>query len=216
MTASAVARRSAMCDPLRDLRWRRTIQKCQILIGLPEMKLVPIFIAVFLAQAPPSGSGGLHLPYYDWNACPFECCTYRTWTANAAVKVLRERRANSSVAVELRPGQSVQAFTGVVVTTRAGEMRAVREGSVGESKFRVGAGDVIRILRPEGEGFWKIWFNGKTDTEELLNLHDLPRDSILRVVSAPEITWWVKVRTNDGRVGWTTAIDQFDGKDGCG
>src|SRR5437773_1794841 len=21
------------------------------------------------------------LPYYDWGACPFECCTYREWIA---------------------------------------------------------------------------------------------------------------------------------------
>ena len=25
---------------------------------------------------------GPALPYYDWGACPFECCTYRAWTTN--------------------------------------------------------------------------------------------------------------------------------------
>ena len=178
------------------------------------MKFVPIVLGLFIAQAAPSRS--VDLPYYDWNACPFECCTYRTWTAKATIKVLKERRADSPVAFELQPRDSVQAFTGVVVTTRAGELRAVREGFMGESKIPVRAGDAIRILRPEGEGFWKIWFKGKTDTEELLNLNDLPPDAIFRVVSAPEIVWWVKVRTSDGKMGWTTATDQFDGTDACG
>jgi hypothetical protein len=180
------------------------------------MNLLPIVVTLLISQAAPNNAAELRLPYYDWNACPFECCTYRTWKAKTAVKILRERRLDSPVAYELRAGDSVQAFTGVVVTTKAGEVRALSDGVVGDSNIPVRTGDVIRILRPQGEGFWKIWFKGHVDSEELLNLHDLPSERGLRVVSSPEITWWVKVRTRDGRVGWTTATEDFDGRDACG
>jgi len=179
------------------------------------MKYVPIVISLFVAQAP-SSVGDLHLPHYEWNACPFECCVYRTWTAKAVVKVLKERRGDSPVAFELQPGESVQALTGVVVTTRAGELRVAREGRVGHANTPVRPGDIVRILRPEGEGVWKIWFQGQTDTEELLDLNKLSSDSIFQVVSSPEFTWWVKVRTRSGRAGWTTATDRFGGTDACG
>lgn len=167
-----------------------------------------------MAQATPSDSV-LRLPYYDWNACPFECCIYRTWKAKTAIKILTERRLDSPVAFELHAGDSVQAFTGVVVTRRVGEVVALRDGFVGESSTPVRAGDLIRILRYEGEGFWKIWFNGKFDVAEFLNLNDVPSDRGLKVVSRPDTTWWVKVRTCDGRVGWTTATADFEGKAAC-
>ena len=28
------------------------------------------------------------LPYYDWGACPFECCTYQDWTAIKSIRVM--------------------------------------------------------------------------------------------------------------------------------
>lgn len=180
------------------------------------MNLLPIVLTALIAQAPPINPANLHLPYFDWNACPFECCVYRTWKAKAVVKILRERRLDSQAAFELRPGDTVSAFTGVVVTKKAGEARALRDGFVGDSRIPVKVGDVIRILRLEGEGFWKTWLNGQIDSVELLNLDDLTNDTGWRVVSRPEFIWWVKVRTPDGRVGWTTATADFSGTDACG
>lgn len=179
------------------------------------MNLLPLILTVFVAQAAPTTSADLRLPYYDWNACPFECCVYRTWKAKTVVRILRERRLDSPVAFELRSGEAVQAFTGVVVTTKSGAVTALRDGSVGQSNIPVRAGDTILIIRPEGEGFWKIWFKGSIDSEELLNLDDASEQG-WKFVRRPEIVWWVKVRTSDGRVGWTTATQDFDGTDACG
>jgi len=179
------------------------------------MNLLVVVVLIFNAQLP-TNSSDLRLPHYDWNACPFECCVYRTWKANSVVKIFQERRLNSPIAFELRPGDSVLAFTGVVVTRKAGEVRVLRDGFIGELKTAVRSGDVIRVLRPQGEGFWKIWLKGRVDSAELLNLDDLPPEKGLQLVRRPEIVWWVKVRTPDGRVGWTTATEAFDGTDACG
>ncbi|MEO8682193.1 MAG: hypothetical protein ABI665_24305 [Vicinamibacterales bacterium] len=172
-------------------------------------------MAVLIAQAAPTNSGELRLPYFDWNACPFECCVYRTWTAKSVVKVFRERRLGSPVAFELRAGEAVHAFTGVVVTRKAGEVSALRDGFVGESNIPIRVGEVVRVLRPQGEGLWKIWFKGQVDSEDLLNLDDAV-DKGWKLLSRPEVAWWVKVRTVDGRVGWTIATEKFDGTDACG
>ena len=32
------------------------------------------------------------LPYESPGACPFECCTYRTWTVEAHTELLRQHR----------------------------------------------------------------------------------------------------------------------------
>jgi hypothetical protein len=63
------------------------------------------------------------VPYEDIGACPFECCVYREWIANAAVTVLRERRMGSEAAFTLNKGDRVQAITGVVVTRQPGRVR---------------------------------------------------------------------------------------------
>src|SRR5687768_6860503 len=68
------------------------------------------------AQSPP-------VPFEDPGACPFEGCVYREWTANAAVRVRTERRIDAPVNYELRPGESVTALTGIVVTLKAGQVQ---------------------------------------------------------------------------------------------
>jgi hypothetical protein len=179
------------------------------------MDIFSFVLASFIAQGVTSPAP-LKVPYYDWNACPFECCVYRTWKAEKAITVLKERRVGSPVAFELPPGEMVQAYTGVVVTTHAGELRVMKDRMIGRFNIAVQAGDVVRVLRPEGEGYFKIWAKGHVDSEELNDLGDLDESTSLTLISKPRITWWVKVRTRDGRVGWTTATDDFSGIDACG
>ncbi len=79
---------------------------------------VGVVVCLFTVQSPaaPSEHAGPPLPYLDWGACPFECCTYREWRTVKAVTVLQERRRKSSVSFLLKPGDRVVALTGVVVT----------------------------------------------------------------------------------------------------
>jgi hypothetical protein len=162
------------------------------------------------AAAPP------RVPHYEWNACPFECCTYREWTATAEVRVLRERRAAAPVAFVLQAGDRVIADTGVVVTTKFGTARARLDAAVGRHRTRLAAGDEVTVTRYVGEGQWTFWVNGRFDSEEIEPADGSVSDLRLRMVSEPETTWWVRVRTRDGRRGWTTNVDGFEGKDACG
>ena len=86
-------------------------------------------------------------------ACPFECCTYRTWTVERATDVSGARATEGPAAFRLSPGQKVEALTGVVVVSRPGRARAPREAPI-EGLARSGPGtrwtSCIRWARASG------------------------------------------------------------------
>ena len=49
------------------------------------------------------------------------------------------------------------------------------------------------------------------------DIDDQARDSEIdiRIVSHPTTVWWVKVRNESGRTGWTRQTDHFDHMDAC-
>ena len=105
---------------------------------------------------------GPSLPYRDPGACPFECCTYRDWTANKDTTVYREMRDGSTRAFTVRKGEVVRGVTGVVITNRAGTATASSNMSIGQgNKTRVRKGDTLYLLTYQGEGFFKVWFKGR-------------------------------------------------------
>jgi hypothetical protein len=63
------------------------------------------------------------LPFFDWNACPFEGCVYRQWTARGPVVVYDTWKRTRREAAHLSTGDSVLAVTGVVITYRPGIIR---------------------------------------------------------------------------------------------
>jgi len=178
--------------------------------------LSPLLLALLLA-APESGSAGPRLPFYDWGACPFECCTYREWIANAPTAVLKARRKTAPVAFQLKAGESVQGLTGVVVTTRAGTAKVFRATTLGERRIQVSPGDQLQLLHYQGEGCWKFWFRGHVDSDQIPDITDQGSDSELdlRIVTHPLTVWWVRVRNSRGQDGWTEQTDHFDHMDAC-
>ena len=60
----------------------------------------------------------------DSGACPFECCTYRDWTAETTLTAYESHdpRSRGRVVFTLAPGERVTALTGIVRTTVAGEV----------------------------------------------------------------------------------------------
>jgi len=176
--------------------------------------LSPLLLALFLASP---GPAGLRLPFYDWGACPFECCTYRQWTANAPTAVLNARRGNAPAAFQLKAGDTVEGLTGVVVTTRAGTAKVFRATTLGERQIKVSPGDQLLLLHYQGEGYWKFWFRGHISSDQLADINDQAPDSELdlRIVTHPLTVWWVKVRNSRGKEGWTEQTDHFDHMDAC-
>jgi len=168
-----------------------------------------IFVSVFLllgelvgsiiaAQSPEE-----HKPpnvYIDKGACPFECCTYREWVALANVTLL-DIPNGKKVVGHIKKGEKVLALTGEVHCV---PLRVIAKGD--EPDAGVKAGDTIYILHYEGEGYYKVWYDGKL--VDIQNFSDNARQ--------PKSTWWVKLKTRSGVIGWTVEHRNFGNQDACG
>jgi hypothetical protein len=143
-------------------------------------------------------------------ACPFECCQYGRWTGRAAtVARLRPDRRSAEV-FRVVLGEPVDALTGVIVTLNPGHARATTTLQL--EGVTVAAGQEVLVLRPLGEGVFKIWLSGRVFEAQLL----AAEESSLRLLSEPRMVWWVQIRNGHGRIGWTDQADRFDGTDACG
>jgi hypothetical protein len=176
----------------------------------------------FASEKPP-------LPYYDWNACPFECCTYRAWRAKAPVKVYRTRTTKSESAFEVGKGEWVRALTGVVVTYRYGVTKVLKPITLGyrvtypvegDPQLSLQPGELLYTLHYLGEGFDLFWYRGKVYSDQIASHKpdpDPPSPELnLQVLSRPHDVWWAKVRRKDGSVGWTNEPHKFGNIDACG
>lgn len=168
-----------------------------------------LFAADAFAQNAPN------LPFIDRGACPFECCTYRTWTARKNTVLRKEMRAASPVAFRIKSGESVEGLTGVVVTSKAGIVEALRDTKVDAQDvnnftLNIKRGGRLYLLTYLGEGVYKIWYRGK------IYQANISGDEDFKTVSEPESVWWVKIKNKKGRVGWTNLSGNFDNQDSCG
>lgn len=150
------------------------------------------------------------LPYKDAGACPFECCTYREWIANKATVLRTKMSEGASVAFMVKKGEKVRGVTGVVITTKAGILKALKDTTVNQAKIRIKAGEFLYLLTYTGEGFFDTWYKGKIFSDSFYD------NTALKLVSEPKAVWWVKIRNRRGQIGWTKLPDNFDNKDACG
>jgi len=167
----------------------------------------------------------LRLPFEDAGACPFECCTYREWTVTAPTEFFRDRDRHSPRVFAAREGERVTGLTGVVVTRKPGRIVLKQEITLedGQNKVRVPAGAVLQILHGEGEGYSKVWYQGRTYSSDLVSLDLAPGEEPDTLStkganpdSALDAVWWVQVKNQKGQIGWTDETDHFDGMDSCG
>jgi hypothetical protein len=155
-------------------------------------------------------------PYESWGVCPFECCTYREWTADTDIPVHEKRSEQSRILYHLHAGERVDALTGVVVTRNPAPIHidhAVKDGFTKASKrplLSFKPGDVVYMLAPLGEGFYLFWYQGKVYRSgiELAALPGVKGDGMT-------LTWWKQVRNKAGKTGWTQS-DHFQNADACG
>jgi hypothetical protein len=152
----------------------------------------------------------------SWGVCPFECCTYRDWTADGDVPVHQRRDEKSPVVFRLRQGDPVDGITGVVVAKKPAPVtvdRDVQDGFVkgkDAPQLSFKAGDKVYMVAPLGEGTYRFWYRGKfyTSGEALTTMPG---------VEAREASfiWWKQVRNKAGRSGWTSS-EKFTHVDACG
>jgi hypothetical protein len=158
------------------------------------------------------------LPYYDYGACPFECCTYGTWTAKSETILLKEHDDSSPAVTAVKEGEEVHGLSGVVITTEAGEVKILKkitfsvENSLEEILLL--PGDVIYPLRYVGEGYDKFHFAGIFLVGRT-NIKSVGKSENWQVIRLPKWLWWAKISRQNGESGWTRELDHFAHVDAC-
>jgi hypothetical protein len=158
--------------------------------------------------------------YVDQGACPFECCTYRKWKTEKTTIAYALPSKSSKRVGTFKAGSNVRGLTGEVRTTVPGRFVILKKH--GQYK----PGDVLWVYTPLGEGFYKVWFNGKMHDEELDYMsgpfeQTMPRcedtaDCWGKLERELQVEWWAKIRSADGWVGWTNETLNFGNIDACG
>ena len=155
--------------------------------------------------------------YVSMDACPFECCTFRTWDVYADT-ILYDKPRGEKVVAHVGKGEKVEGVTGQV------HIRPIAIGvrrSPPDSNIPVGS--IVFLLDYLGEGIGHVWFQGKVMELGVLETHDycpFPDlgcwgEHIYPVTEESWGTWWVKVKTRDGVVGWTKDSKNFGNMDAC-
>ena len=99
------------------------------------------------------------------------------------------------------------------------QFREPRTLPASNGSIHIQPGQTLYLLTYQGEGFTKAWFNGRlyrdVDTVDFLNgVCGLdPNRCAGTVIEKSQTEWWVQIRTQSGKVGWTNEPRQFEGKD---
>jgi hypothetical protein len=166
------------------------------------------------------------LPFYDWDACPFECCAYQNWTLSQPVSFHLTHAKESPVMFRLEKGETVRGVTGVVITTKYGTtkvLKSIDEFAVakdaGGPPLSGKPGDSLYVLNYEGEGASLFWYGGKLYSACFPSSKESagqPPDSVrFQTESEPVTDWWVMIRSTDGKVGWSDETSAFEHMDSC-
>ena len=147
--------------------------------------------------------------FVDRGACPFECCTYRKWTAKSTVVLQAQPSRSAPTVGVIGRGDEVRALTGLVYTRR-GLFKATRE----EQGFVAGA--TVSVYTPLGEDYYRAWRNGDMVEIQIAVSPEEPRiDDWGRWQRLPHVEWWSRIRARTGVEGWTREGLRFKGIDAC-
>lgn len=159
------------------------------------------------------------LPFIQKEVCPFECCTYRRWTATKPTRLYNDwRRQGRKLVGTVKKGERVIAATGVVVTYRPSRYRAMQN----DPRLELKIGDEFPVYSYRGEGTFNFWSKGKfyqdgIDTTTKCGEPTAEFAPSFCVVSKGEIEWWAQVKTTLGKTGWVWMDRaEFDHFDACG
>lgn len=166
------------------------------------------------------------IPYYSWDACPFECCEYRDWKAEESINVLVNRDTDGRLAYKISKGEWVRAIGGVVITRRYGVSKVLKPFEAGYSAdgkgpaLRLKPGELLYTLHYEGEGQYLFWYKGKAYIDGVAgrepDKEPLDPELNTQTLSVPQYEWWVKIRNRRGQTGWSNAPEKFSNSDRCG
>ena len=140
--------------------------------------------------------------YVDKGACPFECCTYREWVARTDLTLV-DSPDGKKVVAQIKKGEkcagldwrnSQRPLANPRLSPRLSRCRSEGRGYHLHASLRRGG-----LLE-------EVWHDGK-----LVEIDNLPDKG-----TKPKTTWWVKLKTSSGAVGWTVEHHNFENQDACG
>lgn len=169
----------------------------------PEIVLQPAVFGPAKAQTMPAS------PFVVQDAHPFEGCQYGAWTARETAS-LYDKIGGTILTRLIQKGEHVLALTGEV---HAIPQRATVTGVYkSDEEQGIHIGSIVYFLYPLGEGAAKVWHEGKSKSGSM--------DLTLKFDSAETENqswdWWVKVRLEDGTIGWLKNPRSFNGMDRFG
>lgn len=152
--------------------------------------------------------------FIDKGACPFECCTYRTWKVEEDANIYN-KPSGKRIVGKVRKGGSVEGLTGQVESCPI--LVTVTADHVDDNGNRFIKGDKFYLLTYVGEGFFKAWFGGQLFTMSGLGVKNADSNKPFWAEAGQRYkhVWWKKIKTRQGTVGWTKE-DVFSGDDACG
>ena len=177
------------------------------------MRLTAIFLFFLL---PEIASSEIPSTFVDSGACPGEGCGYGApYEANAAVPIFERPSTSSKRIGEVASGDTFLSKTGEVHTV------PTRFEVLSESgPFR--PGDDVYALTYLGEGYFRIFHNGKLTQADLGfspwggsagKTCDKPEHCFGILSEELEFTWWLFVLSETGMEGWVVADESIRGID---
>jgi hypothetical protein len=185
-----------------------------------HQSLVAIFGCAFFAgcAAQAAENETPPIPYYDHGACPFECCTYREWTATTETMLRKDFNDSSPVVGTVKSQEQVRGLTGVVITTKAGTVKILKVLSLhredGKGQVALKPGDIVYNLHYVGAGYDKLWFKGQLLVDQT-DIRKAGKTEWWEVIDLPTWVWWAKVQKPSGEIGWTRELKNFQHIDKC-
>ncbi len=158
------------------------------------------------------------LPVVDYNACPFEGCTFGKWIVARDSTVFSSWKDDRKPVSTLKKGDVVIGLTGVHITYQPDHIQILKP----IPELQLQPGDIILRYMYRGEGFADIWVKGQWKKEydcsfiTEKNGSGCLRDCPAKVTSEGRKDWWVRLKTAEGSIGWAKAEDQFDCMDSLG
>ncbi len=169
-----------------------------------------VFIAIVcvsvLAQSLTAAQVKHPIVYIDKGICPGEGCSYQ-----GSAKVVRRTTAYAAPNAKSAPLFNLAA--GNVVSSLKSEVHTVAGRFVVKrsyGKYRMG--DVLWVYTYLGEGVFRVWYRGKMYEEQLefspwggsagKRCEQDDKHCWGELEAELKMTWWLKVRNKNGRVGW--------------
>jgi len=167
--------------------------------------MTPLLLSfIFFAQVASSQATPPH-EFVDKGNCPGEGCAYGKWQAQKLIKLYSEKSKTSKVVSIIKSGDIVKAITGDVHTI-AGIFILEKPFEHKDGKPHVHQpGERIYIYTYGGEGYYAFWCNGKLGG--IISPDTDPKYRNGQWQRKPKSTWWAKIQTKNGSIGWTPETD---------